>query len=126
VVNKADRPDANRTIRELKTMLKDAGQLSTGGWKISVLATVAEDGKGVDELVDALERHYDHLVASGEMEERERTMAAHRLKTIIQTVTLDRIEDPSIGPDFDDAVEDVRLRKRAPFTVALDLLEGSM
>jgi LAO/AO transport system kinase len=126
VVNKADRPDANRTIRELKTMLKDAGQLSTGGWKIPVLATVAEDGKGVDELVDALERHYDHLVASGEMEERERTMAAHRLKTIIQTVALDRIEDPSIGPDFDDAVEDVRLRKRAPFTVALDLLESSV
>jgi GTPase len=126
VVNKADRPDANRTIRELKTMLKDAGELSTGGWKIPVLATVAEDGKGVDELVDALERHYDHLVASGEMEERERTMAAHRLKTIIQNVALDRIEDPSIGPDFDDAVEDVRLRKRAPFTVALDLLEGSV
>ena len=83
-------------------------------------------GRGVDELVDALERHYDHLVASGEMEERERTMAAHRLKTIIQGVALDRIEDPSIGPDFDDAVEDVRLRKRAPFTVALDLLEGSV
>jgi hypothetical protein len=60
------------------------------------------------------------------MEERERTMAAHRLKTIIQNVALDRIEDPSIGPDFDDAVEDVRLRKRAPFTVALDLLEGSV
>jgi LAO/AO transport system kinase len=107
-------------------MLKDAGQLSTGGWKIPVLATVAEDGKGVDELVDALERHYDHLVASGELEERERTMAAHRLKTIIQNVALDRIVDPSIGPDFDDAVEDVRLRKRAPFTVALDLLEGSV
>jgi hypothetical protein len=53
-------------------------------------------------------------------------MAAHRLKTIIQNVALERIEDPSIGPDFDDAVEEVRLRKRAPFTVALDLLEGSL
>jgi GTPase len=107
-------------------MLKDAGQLSTGGWNIPVLAIVAEDGKGVDELVDALDRHYDHLVASGEIEARERTMAVHRLKTIIQNVALDRIEDPSIGPDFDEAVEDVRLRKRAPFTVALDLLESSV
>ena len=126
VVNKADRPEANRTIRELKTMLKDAGQLSTGGWNVPVLATVAEDGKGVDELVDALERHHDHLITSGDIEERERTMAAHRLKTIIQNVALDRIEDPSIGPNFDAAVEEVRLRKRAPFTVALDLLEGSV
>ena len=45
VVNKADRPEANRTIRELKTMLEDAGQLSTGGWNVPVLATVAEDGR---------------------------------------------------------------------------------
>ena len=126
VVNKADRPEANRTIRELKTMLKDAGQLSAEGWNVPVLATSAEDGNGVDELVDALERHHDHLVSSGEIEARERTMAAHRLKTIIQNVALDRIEDPSIGPDFDAAVEEVRLRKRAPFTVALELLEGSL
>ena len=126
VVNKADRPDANKTIRELKMMLKDSGHVSTGSWKIPVLATVAEHGKGVDELADAMERHYDHLVSSIEIERRERTMAAHRLKTIIQGVALDRIEDPSIGPDFDAAVEDVRLRKRAPFTVALDLLESSV
>ena len=126
VVNKADRPEANKTIRELKMMLKDSGHLSTSGWKIPVLATVAEHGKGVDELADAMERHYDQLVSSNEIERRERTMAAHRLKTIIQGVALDRIEDPSIGPDFDAAVEDVRLRKRAPFTVALDLLENSV
>ncbi len=126
VVNKADRPEANKTIRELKMMIKDSVHLSTGGWKIPVLATVAEHGKGVDELADAMERHYDHLVSSSEIERRERTMAAHRLKTIIQGVALDRIEDPSIGPDFDAAVEDVRLRKRAPFTVALDLLESSV
>ncbi len=126
VVNKADRPEANKTIRELKMMLRDSGHVSTSGWKIPVLATVAEHGKGVDELADAMERHYDQLVSSNEIERRERTMAAHRLKTIIQGVALDRIEDPSIGPDFDAAVEDVRLRKRAPFTVALDLLENSV
>ena len=126
VVNKADRPEANKTIRELKMMLKDSGHMSAGGWKIPVLATVAEQGKGVGELADAMESHYDHLVSSGEIERREQDMAAHRLKTIIQGVALDRIEDPSSGPDFDAAVEDVRLRRRAPFTVALDLLENSV
>lgn len=125
-VNKADRPEANKTIGELKTMLKDSGHVLTDGWKIPVLATVAEHGQGVDELADVMERHYEHLVSSGEIERRERSMAAHRLKTIIQGVALDRVEDPSVGPDFDAAVEDVRLRKRAPFTVALDLLENSV
>ena len=45
VVNNADRPEANRTIRELKMMLEDEGQLSTGGWNVPVLATVAETGR---------------------------------------------------------------------------------
>ncbi len=125
VVNKADRPEANKTIRELKTMLMDTLQASTSDWNIPVLAASAEDGQGIDELVDTLERHHDHLVTSGEIEQRERDMAAHRLKTIIQNVALERIEDPSIGPDFDAAVEDVRLRKRAPFNVALGLLAVS-
>ncbi len=126
VVNKADRPEANKTIRDLKMMLKDSGHVSAGGWNILVLATVAERGEGIDELADAMKRHHDYLVSSSEIERRERAMAAHRLKTIIQGVALARIEDPSIGPDFDAAVEDVRLRKRAPFTVALELLESSV
>lgn len=126
VVNKADRPEANKTIRDLKMMLKDTMQASVSGWNIPVLAASAEDGQGIDELVDTLERHHDHLVTSGEIEQRERDMAAHRLKTIIQNVALERIEDPSIGPDFDAAVEDVRLRKRAPFNVALGLIESGV
>ena len=126
VVNKADRPEANKTIRELKMMLKDSGHLATAGWKIPVLATVAERGEGIEELADTVGRHHDHLVSSDELERREQTMAAHRLKTIIQGVALDRIEDPSNGPDFEAAVEEVRLRRRAPFTVALDLLERSV
>ena len=126
VVNKADRPEANKTIRELKMMLKDSGHASGENWKIPVLATVAERGEGIDGLAETIEGHHEHLVSSGELEGRERTMAAHRLKTIIQGVALDRIEDPSSGPDFDGAVEDVRLRRRAPFTVALDLLEKSV
>ncbi|MDQ3386279.1 MAG: methylmalonyl Co-A mutase-associated GTPase MeaB [Rubrobacteraceae bacterium] len=126
VVNKADRPEANKTIRDLKMMLKDTMQASVSGWNIPVLAASAEDGQGIDELVDTLECHHDHLVTSGEIEQRERDMAAHRLKTIIQNVALERIEDPSIGPDFDAAVEDVRLRKRAPFNVALGLIESGV
>lgn len=123
VVNKADREGADKTIAELKNMLGMTGSASAAGWDVPILATSAEREQGVDELVDALESHYDHLVASGEIERRERTIAAHRLRTIVQNIALDRVEDPSIGPDFDAAVEEVRLRKRAPFTVALDLLE---
>ncbi|MGH3086380.1 MAG: GTP-binding protein, partial [Rubrobacteraceae bacterium] len=125
VVNKADRPEANKTIRELKNMLHDTIQTSESDWNIPVLPTSAGEGEGIEELVDTLDSHHDHLVASGEIEDREREMAAHRLKTIIQNVALERIEDPSIGPDFDAAVEEVRLRKQAPFNVASQLVSQS-
>ena len=125
VVNKADRPDANRTIAELKNMLQITGSATEEGWNVPVLPTVAERGEGIGELADALDRHYEHLVSSGGIEKREGIMAADRVKAIIQNVVLERVEDPSVGADFDAAIEDVRRRKRAPFAVALDLLEGS-
>ncbi len=125
VVNKADRPDANRTIAELKNMLQISGSASEEGWDVPVLPTVAERGEGVGELADALDRHYEHLVSSGDIERREKVMAADRVRAIIQNVVLERVEDPSLGADFDAAIEGVWRRKRAPFPAALDLLEGS-
>lgn len=126
VVNKADREGSDKTIAELKNMLEMTDSASAGGWNVPILATSAERKQGVDELADALERHYDHLVASGEIERREHGMAAERVKKMIQSIVLDRVEDPSTGIDFDAAIEDVRLRKRAPFTVALELLEDGV
>ena len=126
VVNKADREGADKTIAELRNMLQMTSSDSNGGWDVPIVATSAESGQGVDELTDALERHYDCLVTSGEIERREWDMAAHRLKTIVQNIALDRVKDPSIGVNFDAAVEEVRLRKRAPFTVARDLLESGV
>lgn len=47
VVNKADQPGADRVVREL----------SESGWTAPVLRTVATEGKGIEELVAAIERH---------------------------------------------------------------------
>jgi len=125
VVNKADREGADRTIAELKNMMEMTDSASEGGWRVPILATSAERGQSIDELADALERHHEHLVSSGEIERRERGMAAGRVKAMIQNIALDRVEDPSTGADFDAAIEEVRLRKQAPFAAALDLLEES-
>lgn len=125
VVNKADRDGADRTIAELKNMMEMTDSASEGGWQVPILATSAERRQSIDELADALERHHEHLVSSGEIESRERGMAAERVRAMIRNIVLDRVEDPSTGADFDAAIEAVRLRKQAPFAAALDLLEES-
>lgn len=126
VVNKADRPEADKTIAELRNMMEMTGHGSVESWEVPILATVAESGQGVDELVDALWRHHEHLASSGELEQRERAMASARIKSIIQNIVLDRIEDPYTGADFQAYIEDVSRRKRAPFTVATEILEHKL
>jgi LAO/AO transport system kinase len=48
VVNMADRPGANATSVDLKHMLRESSR------EVPVLQTIASDGTGIDELVDAL------------------------------------------------------------------------
>jgi LAO/AO transport system kinase len=113
VVNKADRPGAQRLLKELRhaihlragEALKElpahhgvdmaAAVRARGeekeprrwekpeGWQIPVLATTAQTGEGVPELMDALQAHRDHLVESGELEERRRRRAETRVHDVV-------------------------------------------
>ena len=64
-VNKADREGADRTRRELRTMLTMA-ERSNGDWRPPVLQTVASTGQGIDELLAEVDRHAAWLQESGE------------------------------------------------------------
>ena len=66
VVNKADRPDTQATVRDLRGMVA----LATGSWKPPIVTTVATSGEGVEELVRQLDRHWAWLADSGERDRR--------------------------------------------------------
>ena len=66
VVNKADRPDTQATVRDLRNMVA----LSPAEWKPPIVTTVATSGEGVDELVRQLDRHWAWLADSGERDRR--------------------------------------------------------
>src|SRR3712207_1153553 len=53
VVNKADRPGAKESVREIMQML----DMSTGPWRPDIIETVAVKGDGVDDLWTAIEKH---------------------------------------------------------------------
>jgi LAO/AO transport system kinase len=50
-INKADRPGADRVEQELRAMLSIGHR--PDGWQVPIVKTVAADGKGVPELLDA-------------------------------------------------------------------------
>jgi LAO/AO transport system kinase len=64
VVNKADRDGADRTTRELATML-EFRHAPEGSWNPKVMKTEAQRGTGVEELVAEILLHREHLFSSG-------------------------------------------------------------
>ena len=64
VVNKADRDGADRTARELATML-EFRKAAAGSWNPRVMMTEAQRGTGIEELVAEILLHRAHLFSSG-------------------------------------------------------------
>ena len=79
VVNKADHPMADQLRREIRSMME---MLQWSGWVPELVMTQAVDGKGVDELVAAIERHRAYLSETGEVERRRRDAFRHQVRQL--------------------------------------------
>ena len=62
VINKADRPGVNETMRDLRQMLELGGERD---WEPPVVPSVATSGEGIDEVWQAIEDHRNHLESTG-------------------------------------------------------------
>jgi LAO/AO transport system kinase len=104
VVNKADRPNKDSTVKALQLMLQlnpmgtrvshhgaimsvpDGGSppADESRWRTHLLETVATDGTGVSELIAAIRRHRAHLLESGEWLARETDRSRHEIDHLLQ------------------------------------------
>lgn len=113
VVNKADRPGADRLRNDIELMLglrsgatmKDvpahhgvdlkrlnpatlareaAKQPQAESWTPPVLRTIGSTGEGVAEFMDALERHFGYLERSGTLQSRRRTRLRERVVDAVE------------------------------------------
>ncbi|MFD7019446.1 methylmalonyl Co-A mutase-associated GTPase MeaB [Streptomyces sp. NPDC059161] len=91
VVNKADRDGADATARELNHMLGLGESRGPGEWRPPIVKTVAARGEGIDEVVEALEKHHAWMAEHGVLAERRRARAAHEVETIAVTALRERI-----------------------------------
>ena len=93
VVNKADRDGADATARELNHMLGLGEARAPGDWRPPIVKTVAARGEGIDEVVEALDKHRAWMEEHGVLAERRRARAAHEIETIALTALRERIGD---------------------------------
>ncbi|MDX2878072.1 methylmalonyl Co-A mutase-associated GTPase MeaB [Streptomyces ipomoeae] len=93
VVNKADRDGADATARELNHMLGLGESRGPGDWRPPIVKTVAARAEGIDEVVEALEKHRAWMEERGVLAERRLARAAREVETIAVTALRERIGD---------------------------------
>ncbi|WP_405588092.1 methylmalonyl Co-A mutase-associated GTPase MeaB [Streptomyces sp. NBC_01190] len=93
VVNKADRDGADATVRELNHMLGLGESRAAGDWRPPIVKTVAARGEGVEEVLEALDKHRAWMEERGTLTERRRSRAAHEIETIALTALRSRLAD---------------------------------
>jgi LAO/AO transport system kinase len=78
-VSKGDKPEADQTVSELKSMLGLA--VAAGGIKryVPVIKTSSSAGEGIAELLAAIDAHRETLVASGQYEQRRQSIRERRM-----------------------------------------------
>ena len=79
VVNKADHPMADQLRREIRSVME---MLEWTGWVPELVATQALEGRGIDELWAAIERHVVYLNETGEIETRRRDAFTHQVRQL--------------------------------------------
>ncbi len=126
VVSKCDRPDADRTIADLKGMLA-LGPAATPDWPAPVLATSAAADEGIEALAAAITRHRDQLLESGELQRRQRQIARHRVLAAAEGLLRDRLlagqaAPGGVGDKMEALLTAVEQRKTHPHAAATALI----
>ncbi|HJU89658.1 MAG TPA: methylmalonyl Co-A mutase-associated GTPase MeaB [Gemmatimonadaceae bacterium] len=158
LVNKSDRPGADRLRQEIELMLglrmgqvfrnipahhgvdhqavvnpmnpakaaRQAARESRDEWTPPVLATVGHTGDGVDDLMTALDRHFDYLARSGTLRDRRRRRLRERVVEAVERDIRSRLwSDAETLRWLDAQLDSLESGERTPFAVAEELVKRS-
>ncbi len=144
VVNKADRPGAENTVRALRAMLELGHRLRTNlhhgellarpaspdasiydFWQVPILKTIATEGEGLGALADAIERHRAYLADSGLLVERQRAGIEAELAARLREALLDQLIRQRTPAALEELIERVLARQLDPGSAVRMLMDGS-
>jgi len=121
VVNKADRPGADKTVTEVTMMMSLVEE--HGDYVPPIVKTVASKQQGIQDLDDAIVKHYDYLAASGELDRRNRDRVRIRIETQLKESFMQRLIGKTIGREqYEELLEDVLRKRNNPHDAAESVL----
>ncbi|HVG24753.1 MAG TPA: methylmalonyl Co-A mutase-associated GTPase MeaB [Thermoanaerobaculia bacterium] len=121
VVNKADRPGADKTATEITMMMSLVEE--HGDWVPPIVKTVASKTQGIVELDEAIAQHYDYLSASGELDRRNRDRVRIRIETQLKERFMERLIGGTMPrAEYEELLEDVLRKRNNPYEAAEGVL----
>ena len=147
VVNKADRPGAEKLRQEIEAMLgirrgkayrhfpahhgrsdaprPPAPAAGGPGWDQPVLLAAAVRGEGTDALVDALDRHHAWLEQSGELAQRRRRRLLERTREVVDRAARRWLwDETSAERQVRERLDEVADGRLSPYELAAEILDG--
>jgi LAO/AO transport system kinase len=123
VVNKADRPGADATYRDIQGMLA-LGDRAPEQWRPQVVRATAVRGEGIEDVVAAIEKHRAWLEKTGELRRRRERRAAVEVEAIALGTLRARMADPRDGTTVDALAARVADGELDPYAAAAELIAG--
>ena len=121
VVNKADRPGADKTVTEVTMMMSLVEE--HGEWVPPIVKTVASKSQGIEDLDHAIVKHFDYLQSSGELDRRNRERVRIRIETQMKESFMSRVIGESMTlADYEALLEDVLRKRNNPHDAAQSVL----
>ncbi len=124
VVNKADRDGARTTARELNHMLSLGPSRGPEEWRPPIVKTVASRGEGLDEVVEALEKHRAWMAGNGTLERRRRQRVRGEVEAIALAALRERMGGVAAGRTSDALADRVLAGTLDPYAAADELIAG--
>lgn len=119
VINKADRDGARKTAREIGLVLA----AKEDSWKPPVNMAVAVNNEGIEDTLEAILQHKNHMETSGDGRERRVENRKNELLNIVREKMYKKLIERTCDDRLLDTLsEDVALRKNNPYTAVETIL----
>jgi LAO/AO transport system kinase len=124
VVNKADREGADRTVASIEANLS-LQTFAPGEWRPPIVKTEATAGRGVPELLEAIERFRAHTEAT--QGARRRARAEFRLRELLAQRFLQHVEHRVLDAgQFDRILDRMAARDLDPYTAVDEIMKRAL
>ncbi|MGA2372218.1 MAG: methylmalonyl Co-A mutase-associated GTPase MeaB [Candidatus Korobacteraceae bacterium] len=123
VINKADRDGAERVEREIRAM--QALAMRHDDWTPPIVKTVASDGSGIEELVQAVEKYRSYLEQSGRARSRRIENWRVRIAEMLRDALFQRVLSYYLSEgEATRYAGEVADHKRDPYSLVERIVEG--